>query len=150
MDERDLRALRVEIERLNARLAEVEDRQARRLHGLFAWAGSSPRLRLALVAGVVGLAAVSYAATISVPYTFANGTPADAAEVNANFDVLVVESNAQDARVTAVETSASLHVNDTNNPHSVTPEQIGAATPSDISWENISNIPAGFADGTDD
>jgi hypothetical protein len=150
MDDRDLRELRTEIERLNARLAEVEDHQARRLKGLFSWAGSSPLLRLALVAGVVGLAAGAYAATISVPHTFANGTPADALEVNANFDALVAESNDQHARITAVENSASQHQNDASNPHSVTAWQAGAATLADISWGNLSGIPAGFADGVDD
>ncbi len=43
------------------------------------------------------------ASTISMPYAFSNGTPADADEVNANFDTLVLESNAQDSRIAAIE-----------------------------------------------
>lgn len=46
---------------------------------------------------------VAYAGTISLPYTFSNGTLADAVQVNANFDTLVLESNDQDGRLTALE-----------------------------------------------
>jgi len=54
---------------------------------------------------VVGVAAYStaHATTISMPYTFSNGTVADATEVNANFSTLVSESNAQNVRLTNVE-----------------------------------------------
>ena len=45
----------------------------------------------------------AYAAIISVPNTFTNGTIADATEVNANFDGIVSESNAQHARIAALE-----------------------------------------------
>ncbi len=107
MDARDLRELQVEIERLKARLARVEDRTAarssRRLPGIVA----SRRARICLGAAVVLGAAASYAATISVPYKFVNGTIADADEVNANFDVLEMESNDQDARIGALEASQS-------------------------------------------
>ncbi len=43
------------------------------------------------------------ASTISLPHVFSNGTPADATQVNADFDTLVLESNNQDARIAAVE-----------------------------------------------
>jgi hypothetical protein len=103
MDERDLRALRAEIERLEARLAAVEDRPAARLSRLLARIGSSRRGRFSLGVAVTLVAAGSYAAQISVPNTFSNGTVADATEVNANFSALVTESNSQDTRLGAVE-----------------------------------------------
>jgi hypothetical protein len=120
MDDRDLRELQAEIERLNERPTELEERPTARLRGLLARAVSSPRLRIALVAAVVGLAAVSYAATISVPYEFFNGTIADATEVNANFSTLVTESNAQDSRITTVEDDLTAHEGDPSAHHSKT------------------------------
>lgn len=45
----------------------------------------------------------SYGALISMPNTFVSGTVADASQVNANFDTLVVESNDQDARLSGLE-----------------------------------------------
>ena len=47
--------------------------------------------------------ALAPANTISIPFVFSNGTVADANDVNANFDVLILESNAQDVRVGALE-----------------------------------------------
>ena len=44
----------------------------------------------------------------------------------------------------------SSHTALTNNPHNVTPSQIDALCISDFNWGNLSDIPAGFADGTDD
>lgn len=62
----------------------------------------APRTTLVLfVALVVPLA--GYATTISMPYVFSNGTVADATQVNANFDELVMESNSQDLRLSTVE-----------------------------------------------
>ena len=69
MDDPNLRTLEEEIERLKTRLVEVEERSAARWRGRLARLGSSRRARLALVVAVVGVAAVSYAATISVLYT---------------------------------------------------------------------------------
>lgn len=43
------------------------------------------------------------AGTISLPNTFSNGTTANADEVNANFNVVVGESNNQDGRIAALE-----------------------------------------------
>lgn len=48
---------------------------------------------------------VAYATTISIPHLFSNGTTADADEVNANFDALVIESNAQNSRIAGIETA---------------------------------------------
>jgi len=120
MDDRDLRELQAEIETLKARLAEVEDRPAGRLRRQLTRVGSSARARLALGTAVTLVAAVSYAATISVPYTFTNGTVADAGEVNANFDTLVVESNDQDSRISDVEGDFAGHKADTNPHHAKT------------------------------
>ena len=105
MDEREFRALQAEIERLKARQAEVENRPAARLDRRLARLGASRRGRFALGAVVAMAAAVSYAATVSVPHTFTNGTVADAGQVNANFSALETESNAQDLRIAALEAS---------------------------------------------
>lgn len=51
---------------------------------------------------VAVLASIVTAEQISVPNQFAAGQPARAAEVNANFDALVQESNAQDLRIGAL------------------------------------------------
>jgi hypothetical protein len=103
MEEREIRALQAKIARLEARLAEVEDRPTARLHRLLVRLGASRRGRFSLGVFVALAAAVSYAAQISVPNTFTNGTPADASQVNANFSTLETESNAQDLRLAAVE-----------------------------------------------
>ena len=58
------------------------------------------RARMTLVMLVaLALPLAAYAATISLPNTFVNGTPANANEVNANFDTLVLESNSKDSRI---------------------------------------------------
>lgn len=44
---------------------------------------------------------------IDLPHTFAAGTTAKAAEVNNNFGVLLAESNSQDGRLEALETTAA-------------------------------------------
>ena len=120
MSDRDLQQLQAEIERLRDRLAELEGRPAAPLQGLLAKVGSNPRLRVALVAAVVLAAAVSYAAQIPVPYSFVNGTPADADEVNANFSALVAESNDQDSRLTTVENDLGAHEGDASAHHAKT------------------------------
>jgi len=60
--------------------------------------GRAITLSWALVAttALIGSTGVAFATQITVPNTFVNGTIADADEVNANFDALVTESNAQD------------------------------------------------------
>ncbi len=52
------------------------------------------------VAAVLG--SIVMAGQISVPHQFRAGSPALASEVNANFDTLVQESNAQDERIGAI------------------------------------------------
>ena len=49
----------------------------------------------------------------------------------------------------ASELDQSAHVERTDNPHHVTAAQTGAATIADLTWANLSGIPAGFADGVD-
>jgi len=105
MSNRELLELQEEIETLKARLVDVESRSRPRLRWLLARLPSSKPVRLVLIGAVVAVAAVSYAATVSVPYTFVNGTVADATEVNANFSALVTESNAQDSRLATLEAS---------------------------------------------
>ena len=58
------------------------------------------------------------------------------------------DSNTLDG-MDSVDLDQSAHASDTNNPHGVTASQIGAATISDISWSNLSGIPADIADGDD-
>ncbi len=48
---------------------------------------------------------------------------------------------------TAQELDQSAHVARTDNPHSVTAAQVGAATMSDLTWGNLQNIPADIVDG---
>ncbi len=50
--------------------------------------------------------AVAAAATLVLPHPFVNGTIADADEVNSNFETVVLESDAQDARLVALEGAA--------------------------------------------
>ncbi|HEY8154201.1 MAG TPA: hypothetical protein VII72_08755 [Myxococcota bacterium] len=57
-----------------------------------------------LVALVVWMAVAS-SALAAVPYTFANGQPADATQVNANFNALVTAIDALNDRVAALESS---------------------------------------------
>ena len=63
-----------------------------------AWTVMIPALCLVLV--IVG---VSAASSVSVPNTFTGGTPAVAAEVNANFSAVENAINDNDSRVTALE-----------------------------------------------
>lgn len=55
-----------------------------------------------ITAGIMGPLLVS-AAVITLPHSFADGTLASASAVNANFTALAVESNAQHARLAALE-----------------------------------------------
>ena len=61
------------------------------------------RARHTLAVGAVLLGAlvpfVARGEPVEVPHSFSNATPAQAGEVNANFDALVTESNAKDARL---------------------------------------------------
>jgi len=107
MEDRNLRELQAEMEMLKAELADLRCLPAARLRGLLARLPSSRRTRLALVAAVLLVATASYAATVSMPYSFSNGTIADATEVNANFNTLVTESNAQDSRIATLEASVA-------------------------------------------
>jgi ABC-type Zn2+ transport system substrate-binding protein/surface adhesin len=74
MSDRELLKLQEEIETLKARLVEVESRPTPRLREHLARLSSSKTTRLALMGAMVAVAAVSYAATVSVPNTFTNGT----------------------------------------------------------------------------
>ena len=65
--------------------------------------GQAKWARWMLCAVVVVIPLAAYAGAVVMPNTFANGTVADANEVNANFDTLVVESNSQDGRINSLE-----------------------------------------------
>ena len=59
----------------------------------------------------VAMTAAAVADQISVPNQFIAGTTARASEVNQNFQALVQESNAQDLRIQALETSNAFLMN---------------------------------------
>ena len=107
MQEKNLRELEEEITSLKAELDAIKRHPALRKAGPFARAAANPRVRSALLIALLAIPVAAYAATISVPNTFTNGTVADADEVNANFDVLVVESNDQDSRLLALEVGSA-------------------------------------------
>lgn len=56
--------------------------------------------------GAAFVVCTALAAQIDIPHQFMSGTPARAAEVNANFATLAEESNTQDSRLAAVENSS--------------------------------------------
>jgi len=58
-----------------------------------------------LAVGAAIAVGTAFAAQLELPHRFTAGTPARAAEVNANFESLSQESNAQDVRVSALEQS---------------------------------------------
>lgn len=121
------------------------------------------RICLVVIGAIAAIATASHATTISVPFTFTNGMPADANEVNANFNVLVVESNAQDGRIAAVESGLTAHEGDASAHHAKTTSfseltldqiadaQIPASITRDVelTWSNLIGIPFGFVDGVD-
>jgi hypothetical protein len=99
----DVERLEAEVAQLKAQIASLELRHASRSAARVIRLLTSPRTRRLLLAALVLVPAMAYAAVISVPHTFTNGTVADAVEINANFDALIVESNDQDARIAALE-----------------------------------------------
>jgi hypothetical protein len=141
MQNRKIEGLQRQIEELKAERAAIGDR-ARAPRG--AWLpriGASRRVRFALAAALVAVPVAAFAATISMPYSFSNGTIADANEVNANFDTLVVESNAQHGRIAALEGDLTSHAAGASAHHTKT---------TTLAWSAINSKPAGFDDGIDD
>jgi hypothetical protein len=102
--------IRARIAELESTLTEIYDRSADLRRAPAARMFSRARRSFLLLALLVALPLVAYAANISTPYTFVNGTVADAVEVNANFATLVAESNAQDERVTALEALPNIQI----------------------------------------
>ena len=68
------------------------------------------KLRLGLAAAAIAVMGVAAADQISIPNQFTAGTPARAAEVNENFNALAAESNAQDMRLSALESGGATEV----------------------------------------
>jgi hypothetical protein len=105
--------LRLELETVKVRLAAAEEelsfQRASRIGPRLRRATKGPKLRVVLMCASAMIPAAAYAAVIGVPNTFTNGTIADANDVNANFSALVNESNAQDARLTALEEITTSH-----------------------------------------
>ena len=83
-------------------------------------------LMLLVVLGVATSALV-YAATITKPNTFSDGTTISAAQVNANFDTLYTEENAKESRVTALEKFEGFSYYGTGSSHAA-------------GWNPITNI----------
>jgi hypothetical protein len=98
MDDRNFQLLQDEIAALRAEMARLNRRQKRCPR----FAGCAGKKRT-LVCALLLLPAAAYAATISIPHVFVNGTVADADHVNENFSTLATESNDQDSRLAALE-----------------------------------------------
>jgi hypothetical protein len=105
----EITELQIKLDDARAKLASVEKElsapglsisNSRLTRALYA-----PKLRFLLICADIVLSTAAYAAVVGVPNTFSNGTIADANEVNANFDVLVSESNDQDARLASLGAS---------------------------------------------
>ena len=108
MQSRNLSELEEEIEGLKAELDAIKEHLALHTAVPIARARMNARVRVALVAALLVIPMTAYAAVISLPNTFVNGTVADANEMNTNLDVLVMESNDQDSRISAIENTAVL------------------------------------------
>lgn len=65
----------------------------------------SRRHGVALVLALCAVPLLARAGTLEIPNVFTNGTVADANDVNDNFNAVAVESDAQDARIAALETA---------------------------------------------
>ena len=78
------------------------------LAAMAAWTLRKRRGALGLPVLLVLLAVplVVAAGTVTVPNTFVNGTPADADEVNANFDAVETAVNDNDSRITTAQSTA--------------------------------------------
>jgi hypothetical protein len=77
-------------------------------------------LKVCLAALFASLNGAVLAGPISVPNTFTSGSPAVAAEVNANFSAVVNGVNANDTRITTLETNPSITGNITLVPSTAT------------------------------
>ena len=85
--------------------------------------------------------ATASSALADVPYTFVNGQPADANQVNANFDALVTALDALTARVDALEASTSASLAGTYDYFEVTTDVDGLGP-------NSYGVAGGGASGT--
>lgn len=85
----------------------------------------------------------AYAAQISAPFAFVNGTVADANQVNANFDALVSESNDQDTRIGALETASGDLATHASDPAAHHAKTTSFGELSDVASD--AQIPAGIA-----
>ena len=139
MPDRELLKLQEEIESWKAEPAALKRDCALGPRGVLRRLLADPRVRIALAAAVVAIPLAAYAAQISVPNTFVNGTIADAAEVNANFGVLVTESNAQDSRIATVETDTANHAANPSAHHAkyTDPEAVAAILAADGSGSGL-------------
>ena len=64
-----------------------------------------PALGLPVLLVLLALPVVVVASTITMPHAFVNGTPADANQMNANFDSVKAAVDDNDSRITTIETT---------------------------------------------
>ena len=97
------------------------------------------RILLCLSLLLITLSPVAHADTVSIPNTFVNGTPADAEQMNANFDEVEAAVNDNDARITAAQDTASAAAGAAGeNSAAITALQGGVSS----NAETISNLDA--------
>ena len=97
------------------------------------------RILLGLSLLLITLSPVAHADTVSIPNTFVNGTPADAEQMNANFDEVEAAVNDNDARITAAQDTASAAAGAAGgNSAAITALQGGVSS----NAETISNLDA--------
>lgn len=89
---RELERLRAEVDRLSAHRP-----------GFWKRTFSKTSVLIGVALAFVVSSLIVYAATISKPYDFTDGTIISAAEVNADFNALYTESNAKETRLAALE-----------------------------------------------
>jgi hypothetical protein len=89
---RELERLRAEVDRLSARGP-----------GFWKRTFSKTSVLIGVALAFVVSSLIVYAATISKPYNFTDGTIISADEVNADFNSLYTESNAKETRLAALE-----------------------------------------------
>jgi hypothetical protein len=98
------RQLMDRIEQLEQTLRRLEGERGLGARARSAWR-TNKWLRLATATSVLLVPLAAYASTLSVPYTFVNGTPADADEVNANFSAVESAVNDNHARINVLESA---------------------------------------------
>ena len=90
-----------EIELLKKEIAALKS--SRGFKNILRKAFTKTSILIGIASAFIATSIIIYAATISKPYTFTDGTVISAAEVNGDFDALYTESNAQHTRIATLE-----------------------------------------------